>query len=198
MPWKRHRRRRSWDWRETRPGSTSRAFPGFSDPGGGSVATGEFSFDFETRNRRPPTDPVNALLSYAYSLLAKDLTVICWAVGLDPFLGFFHRPRYGRPALALDLEEEFRPLVADSTVITAINTGVVSPGDFVRRGPAVALSPEGRKRFLLAYERRLDSLVTHPTFEYRISYRRVMEVQARLLGRCLIGEIPRYAAFTTR
>jgi len=141
------------------------------------------SFDFEGRNRRPPKDPVNALLSLAYALLAKDLTIVLQAVGFDPFLGFYHRPRYGRPALALDLMEEFRPLVADSIVVNAINTGVVKPGDFRRRAGAVALSDTGRSRFLRAYERRMDELVTHPLFGYRISYRRLLEVQARLLGR---------------
>jgi len=156
------------------------------------------SFDFETRNRRPPKDPVNALLSYGYSMLAKDLTVTCWSVGLDPFLGFLHRPRYGRPALALDLMEEFRPLVVDSTVLTAINTGVIRTTDFIRRGPAVSLTPGGRKKFLQAYERRMDSLVTHPIFGYSLSYRRLLEVQARLLSRYLQGEIPNYMPFTTR
>ena len=156
------------------------------------------AFDFSGRNRRPPKDPVNALLSLAYSLLAKDLTVVLQAVGFDPFLGFYHRPRYGRPALALDLMEEFRPLVADSVVLNAINTGVVQRGDFITRGGAVSLSEAGRGRFMLLYERRMDELVTHPTFGYRISYRRVLEVQARLLGRFLAGEIPEYPGFQTR
>ncbi len=159
---------------------------------------GAVEFDFEGRNRRPPRDPVNALLSLAYSLLAKDLTITLQAVGFDPFLGFYHRPRYGRPALALDLMEEFRPLVADSVVINAINTGVVQRGDFISRAGSVTLSEAGRGRFMLAYERRMDELVTHPVFNYRISYRRVLEVQARLLGRFLGGEIPEYIGFQTR
>lgn len=161
-------------------------------------AANGFSFSFEKRNRRPPADPVNAMLSYAYAILAKDLTIACWMVGLDPFLGFFHQPRFGRPALALDLMEEFRPVIADSVVLTAINTGVVRASDFLRRGSAVALTPDGRKRFLQAYERRMDSLVTHPVFEYQISYRRVLEVQARLLGRWLLGEIAEYPSFLVR
>jgi CRISPR-associated endonuclease Cas1/CRISPR-associated protein Cas4 len=159
---------------------------------------GNLAFDFSGRNRRPPRDPVNALLSLAYSLLAKDFTIILQAVGFDPFMGFYHRPRYGRPALALDLMEEFRPLVADSVVLGAVNTGVVQRGDFVERGGAVALSDSGRARFLHAYERRMDELVTHPLFGYRISYRRVLEVQARLLARFLGGEIPEYPGFHTR
>ncbi|MEW6261676.1 MAG: CRISPR-associated endonuclease Cas1 [Thermodesulfobacteriota bacterium] len=155
-------------------------------------------FSFEGRNRRPPRDPVNALLSLAYALLAKDLTVAALAAGFDPFLGFFHRPRYGRPSLALDLMEEFRPLVADSVVIGTINTGVVGPKDFIRAGGGVALKEKARKEFILAYERRMDQLVRHPVFGYQISYRRVLEVQTRLLGRYLLGEIPEYPAFTTR
>ena len=163
----------------------------------GEAADG-WRFDFHGRNRRPPRDPVNALLSYAYALLAKELTVTALAVGFDPFLGFFHRPRYGRPSLALDLMEEFRPLVADSTVLNVINNGVLVAADFIRRGPAVAMKPEARAKFLRAYESRLETLVTHPVFGYRISYRRILEVQVRLLGRALAGEIPEYPAFTTR
>jgi CRISP-associated protein Cas1 len=156
------------------------------------------AFEFEGRNRRPPKDPVNAMLSLAYAVLAKDLTVVLQAVGFDPFLGFYHRPRYGRPALALDLMEEFRPLVADSVVVNVINTGVVRLKDFIVRGSAYALINAARVRFLLAYERRMDELITHPVFGYRISYRRVLEVQARLLGRYLGGEIPEYPRFETR
>lgn len=155
-------------------------------------------FDFQSRNRRPPRDPVNALLSLAYSLLAKDLTLTLLTVGFDPYLGFYHQPRYGRPALALDLMETFRPLIADSTVLTSINTGVVAPGDFIKAGDAVALKPEARKRFILAYERRMDALITHPVFNYRVSYRRVLEVQARLLARFLTGELKSPPTFTTR
>ncbi|MDP2822174.1 MAG: CRISPR-associated endonuclease Cas1 [Sulfuritalea sp.] len=159
---------------------------------------GEFSFDFSARNRRPPTDPVNALLSFAYSLLARTFTVTLAAVGFDAYRGYYHQPRYGRPALALDLMEPFRPLVADSSVIQAINNGEVRPSDFVRAGRAVALAPEGRKRFIAAFERRLSHEITHPVFDYQVSYRRVLEIQARLLGRHLLGEIPDYINLVTR
>ena len=158
----------------------------------------EFRFDFANRNRRPPRDPVNALLSFAYSLLVKDLTIICHAAGFDPFIGFFHQPRFGRPALALDLMEGFRPLIADSAVLTAINTRMVKPEDFVQVGPAVSLRPPGRKAFLRAYEQRMDTLVTHPLFGYRVNYRRLLEVQVRLLGRVIAGELPSYPGFETR
>ncbi len=158
----------------------------------------ELGFDFTTRSRRPPKDPVNALLSFAYSLLVKDIAVAARAVGLDPFLGFYHQPRYGRPALALDLMEEFRPIIADSVVLSAINTGAVTGADFVRSSLGVAMKPEGRKRFMRAYERRLEEQVTHPVFGYRISYRRILEVQCRLLARHLLGEIASYPEFRTR
>jgi CRISPR-associated protein Cas1 len=158
----------------------------------------EFGFDFTSRNRRPPRDPVNALLSLAYSVLVKDLTIACYAVGFDPFMGYYHQPRFGRPALALDLMEPFRPLVADSAVLNAINTRMVTPGDFVRAGESVALTPQGRKGFYRAYELRMDTMVTHPLFDYRVSYRRLLEIQVRLLARLLEGEIGEYPAFTTR
>jgi len=158
----------------------------------------ELRFDFAGRNRRPPRDPVNALLSLGYSLLAKDLTVACYAVGFDPYIGYYHQPRFGRPALALDLMEPFRPLIADSAVLTAVNTGMVTERDFVRVGGSVALTAQGRKGFLRAYELRMDTLVTHPLFDYRVSYRRLLEIQARLLGRVLEGEIGEYPVFVTR
>jgi CRISP-associated protein Cas1 len=156
------------------------------------------AFDFTTRNRRPPTDPVNALLSYAYSLLARTWTVTLAAVGFDPYRGFYHQPRYGRPALALDMMEPFRPLVADSSVIQAINNGEVRPTDFISAAGSVALTPDGRKRFIGTFERRLAQEVTHPQFGYKLSYRRLIELQARLLVRHLLGEIPDHPNFTTR
>ena len=156
------------------------------------------TFDFRHRNRRPPRDPVNALLSLAYSLLSRDLTVAAASVGFDLFLGFFHQPRFGRPALALDLMEELRPLIADSAVLNAVNTRMVSASDFIRVGDAVALKPAGRKALIRAYENRIDTLVTHPTFGYRVSYRRIMEIQTRLLARVLQGEIGGYRGFETR
>lgn len=155
-------------------------------------------FDFTRRNRRPPRDPINALLSLGYSLLVRDLTFICHAVGFDPFIGFYHQPRFGRPALALDLMEGFRPLVVDSAVLTAINTRMVTPDDFLRVGESVTLTPRGRKRFLQAYEQRMDSLVTHPLFGYRVNYRRVLEIQARLLARAVTDELPEYPGFEPR
>lgn len=165
---------------------------------GEEAETNGFTFDFTNRNRRPPRDPVNALLSLAYSMLAKDLTIICHTVGFDPYLGFYHQPRFGRAALPLDLMEPFRPLIADSAVLSAINTKMVAPKDFVQAGLSVALKPQGRKAFFRAYEQRMDTLVTHPLFGYRVSYRRLLEIQTRLLARVLTGEMHDYPVFTTR
>ncbi len=155
-------------------------------------------YDFDGRNRRPPRDPVNALLSYMYSLMTKDFTVAALSIGLDPYQGFFHQPRYGRPSLSLDLMEEFRPLLGDSTVLTLLNNGIVDGDNFTRSGGAVYLSSAGRRAAIQAYERRLDTPIVHPVFGYKISYRRVMLVQVRLLGRFLQGEIDHYPAFVTR
>ncbi len=155
-------------------------------------------FDFQGRNRRPPMDPVNALLSFGYAMLTREWTVSLSAVGLDPYRGFYHQIRHGRPGLALDMMEPFRPLVVDSTVLTAINNGEVKQSDFVRSAAGCNLKTEGRKQFIAAFERRLAQEVTHPIFKYRISYRRLFEVQARLLVRFLSGEIPKYPNFLTR
>jgi CRISPR-associated protein Cas1 len=174
------------------------AFDGLLKAGGDASPPGGFRLDFEGRNRRPPRDPVNALLSLGYSMLTKDLTIACYAVGFDPMMGFYHQPRFGRPALALDLMEPFRPLIVDSAVINAVNTRMVTPSDFIRSGDAVAMTPAGRKNFYHAYELRMDALVTHPIFEYRVSYRRLLEVQARLLARVLEGEVADYPVFVTR
>jgi CRISPR-associated protein Cas1 len=150
------------------------------------------------RNRRPPRDEVNAVLSFLYALLVKDCTVTAQAVGFDPFRGLYHAPKYGRPALGLDLCEEFRPLVADSTCVTLFNQGELNADDFVGRARGVALTPAGRRAVLAGYERRMNQMVTHPVFGYTIGYRRVLEVQARLLRAVLLGEIAAYRPFTTR
>ena len=156
------------------------------------------AFRFDRRNRRPPTDPVNALLSFAYAMLTRTFTVTLSAIGFDVYRGFYHRPRYGRPALALDLMEPFRPIVADSTVLQAINNGEVRAGDFLHGGAGTALKPAGRKRFIAAFERRLTQESTHPLFGYRLSMRRLIEVQGRLFGRYLMGEIKEYPHYLPR
>lgn len=158
----------------------------------------DWKFDWRGRNRRPPRDPINALLSLGYSMLAKELTGVCHAVGLDPFLGFMHQPRYGRPALALDLMEEFRPLVADSVAISLVNRGELGPEDFIRSANGTFLNDRGRKVFWEAWFRRLDTEVSHPEFAYKMAYRRMLEVQARQLWRYVRGEAAGYHGFTTR
>ena len=169
-----------------------RAFAGLLGPRAdeeADAAVGLPAFQFDRRNRRPPTDPVNALLSFAYAMLTRTFTVTLSAIGFDVYRGFYHRPRYGRPALALDLMEPFRSIVADSTVLQAINNGEVRPDDFLHGGAGTALKPAGRKRFIAAFERRLAQETTHPIFGYRLTMRRLIEVQGRLFGRFLMGEI---------
>lgn len=174
----------------------ARYFAGF----GGMLRPRDFEaeWQFEDRNRRPPRDPVNALLSFGYALLAKECTVALLSEGLDPWWGFYHQPRHGRPALALDLMEEFRPILVDSAVLTAVNTGMIEAGDFVRSRAGCVLKDTGRKAFIRAYEARLDQLATHPVFDYRCSWRALIRVQARLLARVLRRDVPAYIAMTTR
>lgn len=155
-------------------------------------------FDMYGRSRRPPPDILNCLLSFCYSLLVKDLVAICLGVGLDPYLGVLHRPRFGRPALALDLAEEFRSLVAESTVVNLLNNGEVASNHFLRRAGGVTLTSDGRRKVIQAYERRLDTRIVHPVFRYKITYRRVMDVQARLLAAVIIGELDEYVPMVTR
>ncbi len=156
------------------------------------------AFDFSGRNRRPPKDPINALLSFGYAMLVREWTVVLSAVGLDPYRGFYHQIRFGRPGLSLDMMEPFRPLVVDSTVITVINNGEIKMQDFVITPFGCNLTPKGRKIFIAAFERRLSQEITHPVFGYRLTYRRLFEVQSRLLIRYLTGEINAYPSFVTR
>jgi CRISP-associated protein Cas1 len=150
------------------------------------------------RNRRPPTDAVNCLLSFCYGVLTKEILAACLAVGFDPYVGLFHRPRFGRPALVLDLAEEFRPLLADSTVLTLINNREIGASDFLVRVGAVTLTAGGRKAVIRAWERRMTTEVRHPLFGYTVSYRRAIELQARILAAHLIGELPQYEPLVTR
>lgn len=164
----------------------------------GDTAQNFPAFAFNKRTRRPPADPVNAMLSLGYTLLTRTWLNTLAAVGFDPYLGFYYRPRFGRPALALDMMEPYRAILADSTVIQAVNNGEVKPDGFVAAGPAVNLKPHARRAFIAAYERRLDQEVTHPLFGYRVSTRRLLEVQARLLARFLAGEIDAYPHYLVR
>ena len=155
-------------------------------------------FDFTVRNRRPPRDPVNSLLSFAYALLTKDCFGAVCTVGFDPYKGFFHSNRHGKPSLALDLLEEFRPVIADSVVLTLVNNEMLTPDDFVTWREACQLTDAGRKKFFQAYEQRRATVVTHPVYGYRMSYSRMLEVQARMLAAYVRGSVPAYTGFTVR
>ena len=155
-------------------------------------------FTLEGRNRRPPKDPLNALLSLAYAFLVREVTTILWGVGLDPWVGFLHHPRPGRPSLALDLMEEFRPILADSVVLRVINQGTIGASDFDARSVGVSLKDAARRRFIRAFEQRMSEEATHPRFSTSMSYRRIVEVQARLLCKSLLEEIEAYPPLKVR
>lgn len=153
---------------------------------------------FTSRVRRPPTDPINAMLSYGYALLSYAAMSALQVVGFDPYTGFLHSAVYGRPALALDLMEEFRAPIVDSVVLRLVNTRAIRPRDFDQEGTGVRLTPAGRRIFLEAFEQRMNDEVQHPIFRYRASYRRSLELQARILVRYLQGESPHYVPFRVR
>ena len=155
-------------------------------------------FQAHGRARRPPPDPVNAVLGFCYSLLTKDLVAVLTGVGLDPFLGVLHQPRYGRPALALDLAEEFRALVAESVALQCFNNGEINEKSFMRGHLGVVLTADGRRSVIQAYERRLDMELKHPLFGYQVSYRRVLDLQARVLAASFTGELDSYTPLRTR
>ena len=156
------------------------------------------TFDFATRNRRPPRDPVNAMLSFGYAILTRTLASILSTTGFDPWRGFYHHQRPGRPSLALDMMEPWRPLIADSVLLTAVNNGEITPADFIHNGPACAMKTKARKSYLRVFERRMEVKATHPLFGYRLSMRRLMEVQIRLFARHLDGELRDYFHYTPR
>lgn len=151
-------------------------------------------FIFEARRRRPPTDPVNALLSLGYALLRHDVQSAINLVGFDPYLGYLHVQRYGRPSLALDMMEEFRPLVVDAVVLSGINRRGVTPKDFVSEplSGAVSLSREGLRAFLRLYEQKKQSKFKHPVLGHQCTYQEAFELQARLLAKYLMGEVEQY------
>lgn len=152
------------------------------------------SFEFKNRNRRPPTDPVNSLLSLGYSLLRHDIQSAINIVGFDPYLGYLHFERYGRPSLALDLMEEFRPIVVDLVVLNAINNEVLLPSDFTNEpiSNVVSLTKESLKIFLRLYEQKKQSKFKHPVMKQQCTYQEAFEIQARLLAKYLMGETDKY------
>ncbi len=159
-------------------------------------------FEFKGRNRRPPTDPVNSLLSLGYSLLRHDVQSAVNIVGFDPYLGYLHYERYGRPSLALDLMEEFRPLVVDALVLSILNKPKrsLTPEDFEKEpiSGAVSLTGDGLKTFLRLYEVKKQSTFKHPVLKRKCSYQESFEIQGRLLAKYLMGETDKYPPLLMR
>lgn len=158
----------------------------------GKLLANRERWPFDGRVKRPPTDPVNALLSFGYALLTNKVASAVQLVGFDHFVGYLHSSFYGRPALALDLVEEFRPTIVDSAVLTMLNNRMFTLNDFVVELGAYRLKDEKRKVFFTKFEERLNEEVVHPLFGYKASYRRCLELQARLLAKFLTGEINEY------
>lgn len=157
------------------------------------ILQNEAFFAFTGRNRRPPTDPFNALLSFVYTLLMHDCKSALEAVGLDPFVGFMHRDRPGRASLALDLMEEMRALLADRFVLTLINNRVLSPKHFHRsENRAVRLDHDGRKAVLAAWQERKREEMMHPFLKEKIPWGLVPYAQATLLTRYIRGDLDAY------
>jgi CRISPR-associated protein Cas1 len=174
------------------------------------------SWNFDRRAYYPPPDPVNALLSFVYSLILRDMTTACELIGLDPYLGFFHVIDYGRPSMALDLMEEFRPIVADSIVLEAVNRPLVSFADFEqvdlsekeserdeneapRAGVhAVYLAGSGREKIIAMYENRVNDDSMFHYKDQQVSYRYIFKMQAQAMARLILGEASEYVPFTVR
>ncbi len=153
---------------------------------------------FAGRIRRPPTDAVNALLSFGYALLTTQVASAVQVVGFDQYIGYLHSSVYGRPALALDLMEEFRPIIVDSVVLTLLNNRMLKPGDFHVELNAYRLKKEPRKLFLEQFEERLNEEITHPIFGKKVKYRRCIELQARFMAKYLTEEIDEYLPLIMR
>lgn len=166
----------------------------------GQIFSPPFSqmFDANGRQRRPPPDPVNAVLSWGYTMLVHECVSALRLAGLEPMIGAFHKPRPGKPALALDLMEPFRPLIADSIAISTFNRGELTEGHFVQTAAGCSLTDSGRGAFFGAWGRRMDTEVTHPVFEYRLSYRRMIMLHARMISAWLVGDINTLTFLTTR
>ena len=164
----------------------------------GRMFTDQQQWPFAGRIRRPPTDPVNALLSFGYALLTSQVASVVQVVGFDQYIGYLHSSAYGRPALALDIMEEFRPIIVDSVIFTMLNNRMLTPEDFHVELGAYRLKKEPRKLFLTRFEERLNEEITHPVFGYKTKYRRCIELQARLVAKYLTGEIDEYPPLIIR
>src|SRR6266700_151976 len=164
----------------------------------GKMLIDQQQWPFAGRVKRPPTDAVNALLSFGYALLTTQVASAVQMIGSDQYIDYLHSSVYGRPALALDLMEEFRPIVVDSIVLTLLNNKMLTSDDFHVELGAYRLKKEPRKAFLKRFEERLNEEITHPTFGNRVKYRRCIELQARLVAKYLTGEIDEYPPFIIR
>lgn len=173
-------------------GSASQAYFGVLS----GLVKGDWSF--AGRVKRPPTDPLNAMLSFGYTLLTNQVVSLVHAVGLDVGLGVLHQPGFGKPALALDLMEPFRSIIVDSVVVTLINTGQITPADFDDELGSFRLRDAARRTFLEKYEARLNEQVVHPLFGYQASYRRCIELHIRLFAKYAQAEIDQFPTFTVR
>ncbi|MEB3148738.1 MAG: type I-D CRISPR-associated endonuclease Cas1d [Sphaerospermopsis sp.] len=145
---------------------------------------------FNGRNRRPPTDPVNSLLSFAYALLQSQVMAAVNVAGLDPYIGYLHEVHHGQPAMVFDLMEEFRALIADNLVLSILNKQEIKPNDFNESLGAYRLKDNAKKTFLQAFDKKMNDEFKHPVFDYRCTYRRGIELQARLLSRHLQEGVP--------
>jgi CRISPR-associated protein Cas1 len=166
---------------------------------GSMITQPKSEFAFTNRTRRPPRDRVNALLSFVYALLTGDCISAAEGVGLDPQFGYLHVLRPGRPALALDLVEEFRSYIADRLVLTLINKRQITPNHFEERpGDSILLTADGRKTVLAAYQARKQEQVSHPLLQNTTSLGLIPHLQARVLARHLRGDLPHYLPFIAK
>ncbi len=164
----------------------------------GQLIRCDWEHGFCKRTRRPPTDPVNALLSYGYVILTAQVASLLASIGFDPYIGYLHASRYGKPALALDVMEEFRPVIVDSVVLSLLNNHQLEPKDFRQELNSYQMTDAAKRLFLQKFEERMQETIKHPVFGYTVSYRRCIELQARLLGKYLTGEVEHYTPFVVR
>ena len=165
-----------------------------------SLIKSKFPKDFapDSRSKRPPRDPANSLLSLAYTFLAKECQTAIRIAGLDPYIGYLHEVKYGRPALALDIMEEFRSILADSVTLSLFNRNMITQAMFENTKGYPTLNDEGFKQFLRAWEERLNQKVNHPYLKQKLDYRQIMLAQARILAKHLMAELPEYLPFSVR
>lgn len=172
--------------------AASRYFSVFDD----LILQQKLDFSFDTRNRRPPTDPVNAMLSFSYTLLNSMVTSALYCVGLDPYVGFMHKERPGRTSLALDLMEELRSVYADRFVITLINKRIVNSNDFfTKENGAVYFTDDGKRKFLQSWQSKKQNTIVHPYLKEKVEWGMVPYVQSLLLARYLREDIDGYPPF---